>query len=184
MSIESVMSFNHLILCRPLLLLPSIFPSIRVFSNKSVLHIRWPKCWSFTFSISPSNEHSGLISFRMDWLDCLAVVAYFLITAGENNPHAPGLKSWWPLALGAPVQRPAPGPSPRRSPPGLLSPSHQHGRAFGFPLTSRAQRMWSRSTLRPGIEAHRDNGPGALVWGHGSQRKGDACRPGWPEGTC
>jgi len=73
MSIESVMPSNHLILCCPLLLLPSIFPSIRVFSNKSVLHIRWPKYWSFSFSISPSNEHPGLISFRMDWLDLLAV---------------------------------------------------------------------------------------------------------------
>ena len=72
-SIESVMPSNHLILCRPLLLLPSIFPSIRVFSNESVLHIRWTKYWSFSFSISPSNEHSGLISFRMDWLDLLAV---------------------------------------------------------------------------------------------------------------
>ena len=69
----SVMPSNHLILCRPLLLLPSIFPSIRVFSNESVLHIRWPKYWSFSFSISPSNEYSGLISFRMDWLDLLAV---------------------------------------------------------------------------------------------------------------
>ena len=73
MSIESVMPSNHLILCRPLLLLPSIFPSIRVFSNKSSLHIRWPKYWSFSFNISPSNEYSGLISFRMDWLDLLAV---------------------------------------------------------------------------------------------------------------
>ena len=73
MSIESVMPPNHLILCRPLLLLPSIFPSIRVFSNVSVLHMRWPKYWSFNFSISPSNEHPGLISFRMDWLDLLAV---------------------------------------------------------------------------------------------------------------
>ena len=72
-SIESVMSFNHLILCRPLLLPPSIFPSIRVFSNESVLHIRWPKYWSFSFNISPSNEYSGLISFRIDWLDLLAV---------------------------------------------------------------------------------------------------------------
>ena len=72
-SIESVMPSNHLILCRPLLLLPSIFPSIRVFSNKSVLGIRWPKYWSFSFSISHSNEHPGLISFRMDWLDLLAV---------------------------------------------------------------------------------------------------------------
>ena len=73
MSIESVMPSNHLILCRPLLLLPSIFPSIRVFSHESVLCTRWPKYWSFSFSISPSNEYSGLISFRMDWLDLLAV---------------------------------------------------------------------------------------------------------------
>ena len=73
MSIESVMPSNHLILCCLLLLPSSIFPSIRVFSNESVLHIRWPKYWSFSFSISPSNEYSGLISFRMDWLDLLAV---------------------------------------------------------------------------------------------------------------
>ena len=73
MSIELVMPSNHLILCYPLLLLPSIFPSIRVFSNKSVLCTRWPKYWSFNFIISPSNEHSGLISFRIDWLDLLAV---------------------------------------------------------------------------------------------------------------
>ena len=73
MSIESMMPSNHLILCHPLLLLPSISPRIRVFSNESVLHIRWPKYWSFSFSISPSNEHPGLISFRMDWLDLLAV---------------------------------------------------------------------------------------------------------------
>ena len=73
MSIESVMPSNHLILCHPLLLLSSIFPSIGVFSNESVLHIRWPKYWSFNFSISPANEHSRLISFRMDWLDLLAV---------------------------------------------------------------------------------------------------------------
>ena len=73
MSIKSVMPSNHLILCRPLLFPPSIFPSIRVFSNESVLHVRWPKHWSFSFSISPSNEYSGLISFRMDWLDLLAV---------------------------------------------------------------------------------------------------------------
>ena len=73
MSTESVMPSNHLILCRPLLLLPSIFPSISIFSNESVLHTRWPKYWSFSFSISPSNEHPGLISFRMDWLDLLAV---------------------------------------------------------------------------------------------------------------
>ena len=73
MSIELMMASNHLILCCPLLLPPSIFPSNRVFSNESVLHIRWPKYWSFSFNISPSNDYSGLISFRMDWLDLLAV---------------------------------------------------------------------------------------------------------------
>ena len=73
MSIESVMPSNHLILCRPLLLAPSIFPSIRVFSNESILHIMWPKYWSLSFIVSPSNEYSGLISFRMDWLNLLAV---------------------------------------------------------------------------------------------------------------
>ena len=73
MPIELVMSSNHLILCRPLLLPPSVFPSTRVFSNESALHIRWPKYWSFSFNISPSNEDSVLISFRMDWLDLLAV---------------------------------------------------------------------------------------------------------------
>ena len=73
MSIESVMPSNHLILRRPLLLLPSIFPSIRGFSNEPALRVKWPKYWSFSFSISPSNEHLGLISFRMDWLDLLAV---------------------------------------------------------------------------------------------------------------
>ena len=73
MSIESVMASNHLILCHPLLLLPSIFPNIRVFSNESVLHFRWPKYWSFSFSICPSNEYSGLIFFRIDWFDLLAL---------------------------------------------------------------------------------------------------------------
>ena len=73
MSIKLVMPSHHLILCHPLLLLPSIFPGIRVFSNESVLHIRWPKYWSFSFSISPFNEHPEMISFRMDWLDALAV---------------------------------------------------------------------------------------------------------------
>ena len=73
LSIDSVLPSSHLILCRPLLLLPSIFPSIRVFSNESALHIRWPKYWSFSFNIGPSNEHPGLISFRMEWLDLLAV---------------------------------------------------------------------------------------------------------------
>ena len=73
MSIESVMPSNHLVLCRPLLLLPSIFPSIRVFSNQLALHIRWPENWSFSFNISPSNEYSGLISFKMDWFDLFTV---------------------------------------------------------------------------------------------------------------
>ena len=73
MSVQSVMPFNHLILCFPLLLPPSVFPSIRIFSNESVLRIRWPKYWSFSFSIIPSKETPGLISFRMDWLDLLAV---------------------------------------------------------------------------------------------------------------
>ena len=77
LSIELVMPFNHLILCRPLLLLPSIFPSIRVFLNESAVCIRWPKYWSFIFRIIPSNEHSGLISFRMDWLDLLVVQGTF-----------------------------------------------------------------------------------------------------------
>ena len=73
LSIEFVMTSNHLILCRPLFLLPSVFPSIRVFSNKSVFHFRWPKYWSFSFRISPFNEHSGLLSFRIYWFDLLAV---------------------------------------------------------------------------------------------------------------
>ena len=88
MSINSVMPSSHLILCCPLLLLPSIFPSIGVFSSESVLLIRWPKYWSFSFSISPSNENSGLISFRMDWLDLLAVQG----TLQESSP-TPQFKS-------------------------------------------------------------------------------------------
>ena len=79
MSIELVMPSNHLILCRPLLLLPSIFHSSRVFSNESALRIRWPKYWNFSFSISPSHEHPGLISFRMDWLDLLTVQGFVQI---------------------------------------------------------------------------------------------------------
>ena len=82
MFIELVMPSNYLILCHPLLLLPSIFSSIRVFSNESVLHIRWPNYWSFSFSISPSNEYSGMISFRLDWLDLLAVQG----TSQESSP--------------------------------------------------------------------------------------------------
>ena len=92
-SIELVMTSNHLILCRPLLLPPSIFPSIRVFSNESVLCIRWPKYWNFSFTISPSNEYSGLISFRIDWLDLLAVQ-----DSQESSP-TPQFKSIKSLAL-------------------------------------------------------------------------------------
>ena len=77
MSIESVMLSNHLVTCHPLLLLPSIFPKIRVFSNESALHIRWPKYWSFSFSISPSSEYSGLISYRVDWFDFLVAQRTF-----------------------------------------------------------------------------------------------------------
>ena len=90
MSVELVMPSNHLILCRPLLFPPSIFPSIRVFFNESVLHIGWPKYWSFSFNISPSNEHSGLISFRMDWLDLLTVQG---ILKSLVQHHSVGQKS-------------------------------------------------------------------------------------------
>jgi len=93
MSIESVMPSNHLILCFPLLLLPSIFPSIRVFSNESVLHIRWPKYWSFSFNISPSNEYSGLVSFRMDWLDLLAVQGTLKSLLQHHSSKASTLRS-------------------------------------------------------------------------------------------
>ena len=88
MSIESMMPSNHLILCRPLLLLLSIFPSIRVFSYESALRIRWPKYWSFSFSISSSNEHPGLISFRMDWLDLLAVQGTLKSLFHHHSPKA------------------------------------------------------------------------------------------------
>ena len=98
-SIESVMPYNHLILCHPLLLLPSIFPSIRVFSSKSVLRIRWPKYWSFIFSISPSNEYSGLISFRIDWLDLLAV--QWITTGLSQLRFRHSSFSFYSLLLGA-----------------------------------------------------------------------------------
>ena len=87
-SIESVIPSNHLFLCRPLLLLPSIFPSIRVFSNESALHMRLPKYWSFSLNISPSNEHPGLISFRMDWLDLLAVQGTLKSPCGLLQHHS------------------------------------------------------------------------------------------------
>ena len=93
MSIEMVMPSNHLILCRPLLLLPSIFPSISVFSSESALCIRWPKYWSFSFNISPSSEHSGLISFRMDWLDLPAVQGTLKSLLQHHNSKASILHS-------------------------------------------------------------------------------------------
>ena len=108
MSIESVILFNHLILCRPLLLLPSVFPSIRVFSNESILHTRWPKYWSFSFNISPSNEYSGLISFTMDWLDLHAVqgtlkcffhhsskASFFLALSFLYSPTLTSIHDYW-----------------------------------------------------------------------------------------
>ena len=96
MSIESVMPSNHLILCHPLLLLPSIVPSIRVFSNESALCIRWPKYWSFSFNISPSNEHPELISFRMAWLDFLAVQG---ILKSLLQHHSSKASILWPSAF-------------------------------------------------------------------------------------
>ena len=92
MPIKLVMPSNHLILCCPLLLLPSIFPSIRVFSKESVLHIRWPKYWSFSFSISPSNEYSELISFRMNWLDLLAVQGILRSLLQHHSSKASSLR--------------------------------------------------------------------------------------------
>ena len=92
MSIESVMPSNHLIFCRSLLLLPSIFPSIRVFANESAFRIRWPKYWSFSFNISPSTQHSGLISFRMDWLDLLAVQGTIKSLLQYHSSKAPILR--------------------------------------------------------------------------------------------
>ena len=97
MSIESVMPSNHLILCHPLLFPPSIFPSIRVFSNESVLRMRWPKCWNFSFNISPSNEYSGMISFRMEWLHLLAVQG-ILKSLQHHSSKAPVLR-WSPFFI-------------------------------------------------------------------------------------
>ena len=91
-SIESVMPSSHLIICRPLLLLPSIFPSIRVFSNESVLHIRWPKYWNFSFSISPSNEYLAMISFRRDWLDLFAFQGTLKSLLQHHSSKAPILQ--------------------------------------------------------------------------------------------
>ena len=104
MSIELVMPSNHLILCRPLLLLPSIFSSIRVFSYMSVLHIRWPKYWSFSFSISPSKEYLGLISFRIDWLDFFAVQGTLksLLQHHSSKPSVPRCSAFFMVQLSHP----------------------------------------------------------------------------------
>ena len=103
-SIESVMPSNHLILCHALLLPPSIFPSIRVFSNELVLQIRWPKCWSFSFSISPSSEYSGLISFSMDWLDLLAIQGTFksLLQHHSSKASVLGCSAFFTVQLSHP----------------------------------------------------------------------------------
>ena len=103
-SIESVMPSNHLILCRPLLLLPSIFPNIRVFSSESVLRIRWPKHWHFSFNINPSKEHSGLISFRMDWLDLLAIQGTLksLLQHHSSKPSILRRSAFWIVQLSYP----------------------------------------------------------------------------------
>ena len=100
MSIESVMPSNHLILCCPLLLPPSIFPTIKVFSNESVLHNRWPKYWSFSFNISPSNEYSGLISFRIDWLDLLAVQG-----VAKSKTQLSNWTDWFTTLLPGPLEK-------------------------------------------------------------------------------
>ena len=102
MSIELVMPSSHLILCRSLLLLPSIFPSIRVFSNESALRIRWPKYWSFSLSISPFSEHPGLISFRMDWLDLLAVQGTLKSLLQHHSSKASMLEAFFTVHLSHP----------------------------------------------------------------------------------
>ena len=124
MSIESVMPSSHLILCCPLLLLPPIAPSIRVFSNESALHIRWPKYWSFSLSISPSNKYSGLISFRMDWLDLLAVQEMLLLLPPPDRcPLKLLLLSRCPLAPRLPSRCPLKPRLPSRCPRKLRYPS-------------------------------------------------------------
>ena len=114
MSIELVMPSSHLILCHPLLLLPPTPPSIRVFSSESALHMRWPKYWSFSFSISPSNEYSGLISFRMDWLDLLAVQGTLksLLQHHPQDLSAEGCVPLPPMVLGNPPPHTEPSPLP------------------------------------------------------------------------
>ena len=126
MSIESVMPSSHLILCRPLLLLSSISPSIRVFSNESALCIRWPKYWSFSFNISPSNEYSGLISFRMDWLDLLAVQGTLKSLLQHHSLKASIL--WGRSFVYSPT----------------LTPLHDYWKNHGFDLTDLC---WQRRTF-------------------------------------
>ena len=137
MSIQSVMPSNHLILCHPLLLLPSIFPSIRVFSNELALHIRWPKYWSFSFNISPSNEHPRLISFRMDWLDLLAVQGTLKNLLQHHRTLFPPN-----LRLAA-----------------ALSPAPRHRGKGQSPLLARRRRQQSRGRVRPEPRNQRPRGP-------------------------
>ena len=131
-TIESAMPSNHLILCRPLFLLPSIFPSIRVFSNESVLCIRWPKHWSFSFSISPSNEYSGLISFRTDWFDLLAVLLLLLLSHFSRV---------WLCVI--------PQMAAHQAPPslGLSRQEHWSGLPFPSPICESEKWKWSRSVV-------------------------------------
>ena len=173
---------NHRTLRHLLLPPPSVFPSIRVFSSESALRIRRPKCWSFSLSICSSSEYSGLSSFRMDWLDSLAVVAYFLMTAGKNRPCAPGLKSWGPRLSGPQtlhtpprprlLLRPLPSPGPSVTLPpaqvGVWVPAHLPCTVDVEPLQRCQQR--GGGTLRPpGSRAAETMG-----LGQGSQRKGEA----------
>ena len=125
MSVKSVMASSHLILCCPLLLLPSIFPNIRVFSSESVLHIRWSKYWSFSFSISPSNEYSGLISFRMDWFDLVAFQGTLKNLLLQICPYRFAFFFFKPscTAYGISVSRPGIEPRPQHWKPAILTSS-------------------------------------------------------------
>ena len=141
MSIESVMPYNHLILCCPLCLLPSIFPSITVFSNESAHCIRWPKYWSFSFNISPSNEHPGLISFRMDWLDLLAVLETLKGLLQHHSSKASILRhsAFFTVQLSHPYMTTGKTIALTRLFATLLTVVHQASLSMGFPR----QEYWS-----------------------------------------
>ena len=137
MSIESVMPSSHLILCRPLLLLPPIPPSIRVFTNKSTLYVRWPKYWSFSFSIIPSKEHPGLISFRMDWLDLLVVQGTLESLLQHHSSKASIFRHYWDIIC---MLRCFPGGSVVKNLPAYVGLIPGSGRSLGggtgYPLQS------------------------------------------------